>query len=113
MLMTMPASTGARKQSCPIPIIRHNTELKNNGTTRWGTNLPSKVNLHHEIDFRAVLNDTMAPTSRRSPGERILRGPPSDWCPGLENNCFTEMCSSSEAGSYLKLIDICITELWA
>ena len=23
----------------------------------------------------------------------------------LENNCFTEMCSGSEAGSYLRLMD--------
>jgi len=26
-------------------------------------------------------------------------------------NYFTEMCSASEAGSYLRLIDICITQL--
>ena len=26
-----------------------------------------------------------------------------------ENNYFTEMCSGSEAGSYLRLIDFCIT----
>jgi len=25
---------------------------------------------------------------------------------------FTEMCSGSEAGSYLRLIDLCITQLW-
>ena len=29
----------------------------------------------------------------------------------FKNNCFTEMCSSSEEGSYLRLIDICITQL--
>ena len=27
-----------------------------------------------------------------------------------ENNYFTEMCSGSEAGSYLRLIDFCITQ---
>jgi len=26
-----------------------------------------------------------------------------------KNNFFTEMCSGSEAGSYLRLIDLCIT----
>ena len=31
----------------------------------------------------------------------------------FENNYFTEMCSGSEAGSYLRLIDVCITQLWA
>jgi len=30
------------------------------------------------------------------------------WC---ENNYFTEKCSGSEAGSYLRLIDVCITQL--
>ena len=29
----------------------------------------------------------------------------------FENNYFTEMCSGSEAGSYLRLIDFCITQL--
>jgi len=28
-----------------------------------------------------------------------------------ENNYFTEMCSGSEEGSYLRLIDLCITQL--
>ena len=32
---------------------------------------------------------------------------------GVKNNHFTEMCSGSEAGSYLRLIDSCITELKA
>jgi len=27
------------------------------------------------------------------------------------HNYFTEMCSGSEAGSYLRLIDFCITQL--
>ena len=31
----------------------------------------------------------------------------------FDNNYFTEMCSGCEAGSYLKLIDLCITQLWA
>jgi len=29
----------------------------------------------------------------------------------FKNNYFTEMCSSSEEGSYLRRIDICITQL--
>ena len=28
-----------------------------------------------------------------------------------KNNYFTEMCSGSEEGSYLRLIDVCITQL--
>ena len=31
----------------------------------------------------------------------------------FKNNCFAEMCSSSEAGSYLSRIDCCITQLEA
>jgi len=30
---------------------------------------------------------------------------------GMEGLCFTEMCSGSEAGSYLRLIDLRITQL--
>ena len=29
----------------------------------------------------------------------------------FKNNCFTEMCSGSEEGSSLRLIDLCITQL--
>ena len=29
----------------------------------------------------------------------------------FKNNCFTEMCSGSVEGSYLRLIDLCIAEL--
>jgi len=29
----------------------------------------------------------------------------------VPNNYFTEICSGSEAGSYLRLIDFCITQL--
>ena len=37
-----------------------------------------------------------------------------DGCRHLfENNSFTEMCSGSEEGSYLRLIDFCITQLKA
>ena len=36
--------------------------------------------------------------------------PPACCLPG-QNNYFTEMCSGSEAGSYLRLIDFCITQL--
>jgi len=32
---------------------------------------------------------------------------------GGRNNHFTEMCSGTEAGSYLRLIDSCITQLEA
>ena len=32
---------------------------------------------------------------------------------GVKNNHYTEMCSGSEAGSYLRLIDSCITKLKA
>ena len=30
---------------------------------------------------------------------------------GSVDSCFTEMCSGSEEGSYLRLIDFCITQL--
>ena len=29
----------------------------------------------------------------------------------IKNNCVAEMCSGSEAGSYVRLIDFCITQL--
>jgi len=29
----------------------------------------------------------------------------------FKNNCFTEICSGSEAGSYLRRTDFCITQL--
>ena len=31
----------------------------------------------------------------------------------LKKNCFTEICSGSEEGSYLRFIDFCITQLSA
>ena len=31
----------------------------------------------------------------------------------FKNNCLAEMWSGSEEGSYLRLIDGCITQLWA
>ena len=49
------------------------------------------------------------PEIRRAPGQRCraIGAPQSQF----ENNCFTEMCSGSEAGSYLRLTDFCITQL--
>ena len=44
--------------------------------------------------------------------EEINHGDDDAHCVGVfENNYFTEMCSSFEAGSYSKLIDFCITQL--
>ena len=34
-----------------------------------------------------------------------------DTAPHFKNNYFTEMCSGSEAGSYLRLMGFCITQL--
>ena len=47
-------------------------------------------------------------TSRLSPPE--LERVPLLHC-DRKNNCFTEMCSGSEEGSYSRLIDLCITQL--
>ena len=33
------------------------------------------------------------------------------YTPQFKNNYFTEMCSGSEAGSYVRRIDFCITQL--
>ena len=33
------------------------------------------------------------------------------YTPNLKNNYFTEMCSGSEEGSYLMLVDLCIAQL--
>ena len=34
-------------------------------------------------------------------------------CSQFKNIFFAEMCSGSEEGSYFRLIDLCITQLWA
>ena len=42
-----------------------------------------------------------------------IRGPPRVLRRARPSSHFTEMCSGSEAGSYLRLIDSCITQLKA
>ena len=42
---------------------------------------------------------------------KSFRQYPASLVSGLVRNYFTEMCSGSEAGSYLRLIDFCITQL--
>jgi len=42
---------------------------------------------------------------------RRVRKPAHRYSSQFENNYFTEMCSGSEEGSYLRLIDGCITQL--
>ena len=37
--------------------------------------------------------------------------PAPDYLPIFKNNCFTELGSGSKAGSYLRRIDFCITQL--
>ena len=45
--------------------------------------------------------------SRRQPSSDAVLGV------GFKNNHFTEMCCGTEAGSYLRLIDSCATQLKA
>ena len=47
------------------------------------------------------------------PGEARLLTSESPCSFQFKNNYFTEMCSVSEAGSYLRLIDFCINQFWA
>ena len=49
----------------------------------------------------------------RVPGSEKARISQEWWarCSQSKNNYFTEMCSGSEEGSYLRLIDLCITQL--
>ena len=35
-------------------VVHHRFESSRVGATRWTTTLPSKVNLHHAIDFKAL-----------------------------------------------------------
>jgi len=61
-----------------------------------------------ERERECVCERERAPTHRTVKiGERMVTCRHSY----LENNYSTEMCSSSEAGSYLRLIDFCITQL--
>ena len=68
-----------------------------------------------EFPFPGSLTSTfhLPPASRANPPFPPTF--PSTACPDVtpqfENNYFTEMCSGSEAGSYLRLIDFCITQL--
>ena len=42
--------------------------------------------------------------------QQVVNKELSLWQVVLADNYLTEMCSGSEAGSYLRLIDLCITE---
>ena len=48
--------------------------------------------------------DNAEAASTRADSERLV-------CSQFKNNHFTEMCCVTEAGSYLRLIDSCITQL--
>jgi len=47
----------------------------------------------------------MCSSAAHFPGDILL------WGLVFKNNHFTEVCSGSEAGSYLRLVDSCITQL--
>ena len=56
----------------------------------------------------------IACASRRTTRRLLeLRAVPNRYSSQVEDNFFTEMCSSSEVGSYFRLIDSCITQLEA
>ena len=57
-------------------------------------------------EFQRVLENGGATVERRRDESCTDR-----YSSQFENNYFTEMCSGSEAGSYLRLIDLCITQL--
>jgi len=53
--------------------------------------------------------DTCAPASIAATAARA--SPADRYSSQVKNNYFTEMSSGSEAGSYLRLIDFCVTQL--
>ena len=62
------------------------------------------------IDFflrKRAKNQQLSRPSPECPGSIVARGGLSSQ---FKNNYFTEMCSGSEAGSYLRLIEFCITQ---
>ena len=81
-----------RRTTLPLlttPVQRGNTpSIHTSHITRYGMN-------KHRVPSKLILSDS-TPTAHSSQ---------------FENNYFTEMCSGSEAGSYLRLIDFCITPL--
>ena len=57
---------------------------------------------------------TIQPLSQIAPGfEDHVAGGAAVYAytPRFKNNYFAEMCSGSEEGSYLRLIDVCITRI--
>ena len=70
--------------------------------------LSISLSLSHSICIYKIRLETTSFPAHFSLGvaHRCVRGQ-------LRNNYFTEMCSGSEEGSYLRLIDFCITQLYA
>jgi len=62
--------------------------------------LSSNVNLHHTINFRAVSNDKMAPTSRGFPGGRNSLEKPPDLDPFFDD--LTRAKSAKELKEHLE-----------
>ena len=50
----------------PLEEGQHRRRLRNLTATRWSTTLPSKVNLPHAIDFRALCGTVTSKLTRKS-----------------------------------------------
>ena len=73
-----------------------------------GVQLPHLYSSHITTQLRSKATVTPGLDPRRGLlplGGSCVRGQ-------FENNYFTEVCSGSEEGSYLRLIDLCITQLY-
>ena len=76
--------------------------------------LSFSLSISLSLSLRMGINSALRFDRRPAPDalglcRRLLR--PADLCSQFKKNYFTEMCSGSEAGSFLRLIDFCITQL--
>ena len=73
-------------RNCLLPNDFINTFCEMISSTRWGTALPSKVNLRHRINSRALCAANLVTRCSRSPQNRGERNPPTPPC-GCRHIC--------------------------
>ena len=68
-------------------------------------------NAEADLLVRCSFPDVDDISTATSSNARALQG--ARPCSQSMNNYFTEACSGSEAGSHLRIVDFCVTQLWA
>ena len=107
-----------RKHTVPARFRQHKAHPRyapvNLTQRRWTTCQLNNAPPDHLSRARATLDGTCTLTSSGSGGAPCVSDGESctdRYSSQFKNNYFTEMCSGSEEGSYLMLIDFCITQL--